>query len=213
MNNSLAPKIKAIVYIVYGIQIITELCNVFPGFISRITSTDKRKVLFKQLFQNHLYEHLADKEWTNFGHRYLNLDTDCQQRLLRHLISMDMDLTMPVIKGWKDLAKKYYHDGELDQEDVRNVCVGFGDRTKWEVYPEPMVWISKFLLYANNHSIDGQPPLFIKEADWDPWDAQTQAEFNAYQGDKYGNADNWALWWNQASLHAKTMMCQRLINY
>lgn len=124
---------------------------------------------------------------------FLNLDSKNQVKFLHFLFSYELDLIFPNIPDWEKIGESYGMKDwdKYDQEDVRMCAIGFNDMTEWDLYPHPLVWIRKFLLYANNHEITDKN----------------------YKGKKFGNYPNWAKYYNQLEIIEQNDFLKTLINY
>ncbi len=182
--------------------------NIFAPLWLKMYGRKKYDVLrtFNRIFGNEtsLSKHLAAKylgyKPAGFAGFFLNVDYKNQQKILNDMFPEEvrLEFTYPDIEGWEALGKKYGMDKwpEYDMEDVRGICVGFGDRSKWECYPAALVWINKFLLYANNHSI-------------------SEKEYPNFKGDRFGNFKNWNHLWKSLGIYSfeQKQLVEQLLNY
>lgn len=116
--------------------------------------------------------YILDKFNNNeIGRFYLNLDNQNQKIFLYNICGDFIELDFPNIDNWKDIGEKYGRNDwdKLDMEDIRTIAVWFKELSEWECYPQDLIWIRKFFLYANNNSINNQN----------------------YKGEKFGNVTNW----------------------
>lgn len=203
----------------YGLEIIGSAVIGFDSFIKLCRKKDMREYLFSTIFNwrqggpDPLWKHLCGKYKgympDGFNGFYLNTDDKCQKALLKHCLHFEenLDLQDPPIPNWQELRKTYFGKNEgyeenFDEDDVRDYCVMFGDKTKWEVRPHAMVWISKALLYFNNNGIDGYE-----------FEGEIKEEFKAYKGKRFGNYPNWSKFWDQASREVRMAIVERLLTY
>ncbi len=205
-----------------GVDIITAVIIGFNNFIKICKTREARTYWFRSIFNweqgKDLWKHLLAKYEgylpDGFNDFYLNIDDGCQKALLNHCFNGRIDFTMPDIPDWQELREKYFSKNEdykinFDQDDVRNYCVMFGDKTKWEVRPHSMVWITKALLFFNNNGIDWRS---IYEKD-EAADEEIKSALENYQGERFGNYPNWAAFWKQATPAVRFKIAERLLNY
>lgn len=192
-----------------GLAIINESTRCFQMFTSLNKNKTDIKTIFAYIFKANKVDHLVSAyigKKKEFGSFWLNLDDDCKMRILSHLMpAPEFDWTMPDIEGWEQMGNSMGMDRwpmAFNQEDVRSHAVGLCNLTYWDIYPANLVWIDKFVLYANNHAIDGYE-----------FDAGTKEEFSKYKGNKFGNWTNWAKFWNKCSNNTKLLICDRLVSY
>lgn len=182
-----------------GVAVLRHWIEQLNFFIYSIHS----KKFFIELFGKDDGPHLWKKNHhEDFGGFFLNLDNKNQVALLKHYGNvLYVDLKFPSIMGWVDIGIKYGMDNweEFTEEDVRNICVGFGELSEWDVYPHDLVWLRKFLLYACNHAIEDDAYLL-----------------DVCKGKKdllFGNAKNWFKYYEYMPVENETKLCEKLITY
>ncbi len=188
-----------------GYAIINRANGFIKMFVIETELKKRRDAYFKQIFRADLWKHLAGKyDGKEFGSFYLNIDNDCQKRLLNFLFQgYSIDLNFPDIPEWEAIGvKRGLTLGEFDQEDVRRIAVMFKDKTKWEIMPHSMVWLHKWVLYANNNGIDGHE-----------FDEETKEVFKNYPGDRYGTWTNWAKFWDWCPRGTREKIIDKLVDY
>lgn len=137
--------------------------------------------------------HLSDKfTFEDLSGFFLNLDNSNQLKFLSGIGFYERDLALPHIENWKEYGKKAgmndWEDG-FEMEDVRSVGEMFVN--EWDLYPHALVWIRRFLLYANNNQISNPD----------------------YLGEKFGNYPNWSEYIMQLRMDKKQEFVQALISY
>ena len=161
------------------------------------------KKFFIEIFGKDDGPHLLKKDYHNdFGGFFLNLDNKNQIALLKHYTgTLYFDFKFPSIMDWTEIGKKYGMDQweEFTEEDVRNVCVGLGELSEWDVYPQDLVWLRKFLLYALNHAIED--------------DNYLHDELKGKKDKLFGNAKNWFKYYEYMPVANRTELCKKLISY
>lgn len=124
---------------------------------------------------------------------FLNLDNNNQLTfLLDHGFDAEQ-MKMPDVPDWEYYGEvfgmKDWEDG-YTMDDVRMV-VSPTYVNEWDIFPHALIWIRKFLLYANNNSIE---------------DVE-------YKGDRFGNYQNWADYFAQLPIDKKEQLAKTLLTY
>lgn len=146
------------------------------------------KRIFKEQ-ASHLNENFSYRKLAGF---FLNLDNSNQLKLLSDCGFNPKQLEFPPIEKWIEYGNQMGMndwEGGFTMEDVRSHIAGF--LNEWDAYPHALVWIRRFLLYANNNQISDLE----------------------YKGKKYGEYSNWADYFQEMTIDKKNKLVSSLIHY
>lgn len=188
-----------------GYTVIDRANGYFKDFTIEVEGKRNRERIFKEIFRESVWKHLSDKYagYGDLGGFYLNLDMDCWQRLLNYCFKYhDIDTELPAIPDWEKIADELNitDPDHRTEKMIRKLCVSFRKKTYWEIWPHSMVWLYKWMLYANNHGIDGFG-----------FDEETKKVFDVYKGNRFGNWTNWAEFWNWCPRSTKNRIIEKLV--
>ena len=173
-----------------------------PRFLNFCSQVQSKRVFIGIFGEEYGPDMKKRYEERGFGSVFLNLDNSNQVRFVKWTSGTFADLTFPSIANWIELGKQWGMDKweEYTEEDVRMVCIGVNELSDWDVYPEDLVWIRKFILYACNHYINDEV-YKVKMCN----DSTITC---------FGNAENWFHYYNDyLSEVAQLELCKTLISY
>ncbi len=147
---------------------------------------------FERIFKDQA-PHLSNKfTFHDLAGFFLNLDIQHQVAFMSDAGFDNKLLVMPPIENWEkygNMVGMNEADEPFTQEDVR--MIGGMFLNDWDIYSHAVVWVRKFLMYANNN------PISDKD----------------YKGSKFGIYPNWAEYYTYSSIEKKQEFLQSLINY
>ena len=173
-----------------------------PRFLNFCNNVQSKRVFVGIFGEEYGPDMKKRYEERGFGSVFLNLDNSNQVRFIKYTSGTYADLTFPSIQNWMELGKKWGMDKweEYTEEDVRMVCIGAEELSEWDVYPQDLVCIRKFILYASNH--------YIKD------EVYEEKMCNGSTITCFGNAENWFHYFNNyLSEDAQLELCRKLISY
>ena len=154
----------------------------------RSSEHEHLKRIFKEQ-ASHFNEKFYYRKLAGF---FLNLDNSNQLKLLSDCGFNPKQLELPLIEKWEDYGNQMGMNdwgGGFTMENVRSHSSIF--LNEWDAYPHALVWIRRFLLYANNNSISD----------------------TEYDGDKFGEYSNWAEYFQETTIDKKQKLISSLIQY
>ncbi len=178
--------------IIKGIQPDTNSGIVFiEMFISSVACLNfESDPQLKQIIKNRISHPTNKAAVNNISSIFLNLDNANQLKFLSICGFQDNLINLPAIENWQEFGDKLgMSNWAFSMEDVRNNSIFF--LNDWDAYSHVVVWIRRFLLFANNNEISD----------------------SEYPGEKFGSYPNWAEYFMQMPIEKKQAFVNKLINY
>ncbi|MFN3852226.1 MAG: hypothetical protein ACK4NY_22515 [Spirosomataceae bacterium] len=180
--------------------------NVEEMFIQKAKIKGNQKALFARVFgEDHTPTLIENFNNTpDFAGYFLNLDIYNQHYLLSYLGIEGGDNHPEIPESYISELRNQYKKSGLERSFINSFVILRHNMSYRDVLPEVLFVFKNLFKFFYNHGIDGR----IKGLE----DGDLKEELEKYQGDRFGNYENWKKFWQRISHSQQVELLDYTVN-